>query len=127
MCSVVKHSSHALLKWAQDMSRSHEYESIAGVANACLALARPRKLQPWDVYVDGASGGTSSAAMNLGGYTSNDPSMSRWFMNILGAQPSDGTDTRTHAHVPLVYMYVYIEKYNICSIYIVYTCHNEAG
>jgi hypothetical protein len=78
------------------MCRSHEYESIAGVAKACLALARPRKLQPWDIYVDGASGGTSSAAMNLGGYTSNDPSMSRWFMNILGAQPSDGTGTHTY-------------------------------
>lgn len=60
------------------------------VAAAALAVIRPHAMRPWDELVAGASGarvGGGGGAMSMGGYTGGyDPSMARWFKEILGAE-----------------------------------------
>lgn len=77
--------------------------AVAAVASAALSLCKPRKKQEWDWYVEATSAAAAAASSSTtttaaaatpsyfgagaGGY---DPSMSRWFREILGASGAAG-------------------------------------
>jgi hypothetical protein len=88
--SVVKHSASALVQWASNMKRSGATQQLALVAFAAASLLKPRLKQMWDEYVDaagtdGADAPTSSSYYTASGSTgTHDPSMERWFREILG-------------------------------------------
>jgi hypothetical protein len=85
--SVVKHSSAALLAWAASPSATAAGAApLAVLGRALTALLRPRPKMPWDTYVDHADGAAAApgSARSMGGYAAYDPTMSRWFANILG-------------------------------------------
>jgi hypothetical protein len=95
--SVVKQSGAALGAWAVGAARAGQLPLLHEVAAAVAALLRPRPLQSWDVLVEGPAGGGAGGAAGPGYYTvgavgqgGHDPSMSRWFKEILGAAAGGG-------------------------------------
>jgi hypothetical protein len=95
--SVVKQSGAALGAWAVAAARAGQLPLLHEVAAAVAALLRPRALQSWDVLVEGPAGGGAGGAAGPGYYTvgavgqgGHDPSMSRWFKEILGAAAGGG-------------------------------------
>jgi HEAT repeat protein len=83
--SVVKHSSTALTTWAAETKKAGELktEDLAVVADALLLLVKPRPKLSWELSSNTGQIGAdvSSASGTSQGF---DPSLQRWFKEILG-------------------------------------------
>lgn len=91
--SVVKHSSAALQSWALESKRAGKAQALQGVADALTALLQPRPRLPWETVGadDGDVGGPGGAGIS-GTIASQgfDPSLARWFKEILGTDAGTG-------------------------------------
>lgn len=90
--SVVKHSASALSAWAGEARRSGRLPELSLVAHSLLALIQPRPRLSWelDSSASDPAGGRGSGAADGGAGGSFDPSLQRWFKEILGTAAGAG-------------------------------------
>ena len=87
--SVVKHSSAALTTWASEARKGGETrtQDVAVVADALLLLVKPRPKLSWELSSlnnDKASLDPSTLSSSASSGQGFDPSLQRWFKEILG-------------------------------------------
>ena len=97
--SVVKHSSAALTAWAAETRKAGaiKTEDLAVVADALLLLVKPRPKLSWELS---SNAGQSSTDVSSGSSQGFDPSLQRWFKEILGGGGGSKSGSQVSAAIP---------------------------
>jgi len=98
--SVVKHSSAALTAWAAEARKAGalKTEDLAVVADALLLLVKPRPKLSWELSSNAGQSGTDVSSS--GSSQGFDPSLQRWFKEILGGGGGSKSGSHVSAAIP---------------------------